>query len=206
MRTSTPRRRLAAAVCALAAATLAGFLGVGTAHAASAHPAPAAAQAPSTRTITVSRPMHVVGFDAAIAKAHGYTVRTSTRGQQYVAKAGSAAVTPANTVEGPCGDSWITYTAIGGRQAVVGTGYTINPDFGVPLGGIWHVAVVDNAGTGIVTSYPTSGSLAWSTTYVTRHSVTGYSYASVVPSSSWVLTDEGFTCHSGGPSANTTLR
>ena len=205
MRTSTLRRRLTAAVFALATATLAGFLATGTAHATSAHPA-SAAQAPSARTITVSLPMHVVSFDAAIAKAHGYTVRTNAQGQQYVTKAGSTAVTPTNTVEGPCGDSWITYTAIGGKQAVVGTGYTINPAFGVPLSGIWHVAVVDNAGTGIVTSYPTPGSLAWGTTEVTHHSVTGYSYASVVTSTSWVFTDEGYTCHSGGPSANTTLR
>jgi hypothetical protein len=205
MSSSTLRRRFAAAVSAVAMATLAAFLGMGTAQAASAHPAPAV-PAQSVKTITVTRPMRVVGIDAAVAKAHGYTVRTDAQGKQYVAKLGSAAVTPQNTVAGPCGNSWVTYTAIGGKAASLGTGYVLNPDYGLPVSGFWEVAVVDDAGTGYVeNSNPVTGSFYWDDNYTTYHSVTGYSYAEVVSDNSYVITDEGWLCYSAAPSANTTL-
>ena len=211
MRILIPGSRFAATVSAIAVAMLAPFLGAGTAQAASALPTTnavtqAAAQAQSKPTITVTRPMHVVGIDAAVAKAHGYTVRTNAQGQQYAVKTGSAAVSPANTITYTCGSSWLSYTAIGSRAGTVSTGYAINPAAGVVAEASWEVAVVDNHGTGLVPNTPTTGTLSWGTTEVTHHSVTGYSYAQVVWENSWVVTVEGILCYSGGPWASTILR
>jgi hypothetical protein len=217
MRTSASptRRRFAAAVSAIALAALALVIGMGTAQAAAVHSTPTAAQAAtqtqSTRIIRVTEPMHVVGIDVAVAKAHGYTVRTDAQGQEYVAKIGSAAVTPQNVEPGPCGNSWVDYSAIGERSAspryvaVVSTGYAINPTYGLPFEGSWVVAVGDNAGTGNVNfPNPVSGSYAWSASDDTYHSVTGLSTATVLESS-FVVTEEGWACYSAGPYASTTL-
>lgn len=58
--------------------------------------------------------MHVVGFDATVAKAHGYQVRTSADGRQYSVRIGmAAAVSPDNQVGGNCGFSYVYEYGIG---------------------------------------------------------------------------------------------
>jgi len=76
------------AVCTFAAAvTMALTSGVSPSSAAPRPADPAAA---------VRGDMHVVGFDAAVARAHGYQIKTAANGRQYPARAGAAssAVSP----------------------------------------------------------------------------------------------------------------
>src|ERR1700754_2965341 len=52
----------------------------------------------------VTVPMTITGFDATVAKAHGYTIRTNAQGQQYSVKSGAAAaVSPNGVIDGNCG-------------------------------------------------------------------------------------------------------
>jgi hypothetical protein len=207
------RRGRTLAVIAVLASALSVALSPGAyAATATAHPAPVAAQVQSATVIKVTQPMKVVGFDAAIAKAHGYTVHTNAQGQPYVTKIGAAAASPQNVVEGECGDSWVDYSAIGERSAspkyvaVLSTGYTLNaPDFGVAIEGYWVISVADPAGIGrVVDEDPVGNGVTWSHSWDTYHSKTGYSLATVLVSS-YVITDEGWVCNSGGPYASTTL-
>ncbi len=39
------------------------------------------------RAVKVVIPMHITGFDAAVARAHGYVIRTGPGGRQYSVKA-----------------------------------------------------------------------------------------------------------------------
>ena len=56
----------------------------------------------------VTVPMTITGFNAAVAKAHGYVIRTDAQGREYSVKAGTPdAVSPDNTVYGNCGSSYI---------------------------------------------------------------------------------------------------
>jgi ABC-type amino acid transport substrate-binding protein len=176
-------RRIAAV---FAGAALAAGLAVGTAQAGESTAIPATATA--TRTAQhgelISVPMKIVGFDPAVAKAHGYEIRTDAQGHQYSvkigAKAGSAAarVTPNNSLDGNCGTSYLWYYAIGNQAATLDTGF-----YNLPAPAIhytWKVSVTDAIGTGVV---PWSGILAlrgsWEGQTVTHHGTTGYSTAKV---------------------------
>jgi len=73
------------------------------ANASSVH-ARAAASPSSPRTVRITVPMRIIGFDAAVAKAHGYVIHTDSHGRAYSVKAGTAsAATPNNRVYGNCG-------------------------------------------------------------------------------------------------------
>jgi len=156
-----------------------------------------AAAAPYTVRITVQ--MHVVGFDAAVARAHGYTVKTAPDGHQYSVAKG--AIVPATTVPGNCGTATMDYTATGGKAATVYTGFTV--DDGAWLFS-WNVAVTDNAGVGTNSwgDYLASDH-QWYVTWPTHHSVTGYSWAQVTSGSAFL--DNGDTCAAAPVSASTTL-
>jgi hypothetical protein len=69
---------------------------------AAAHPA---SSAPPFRLISV-RPMRVVGFNIAIARAHGYMIITR-HGVEMSVPAGHPNAKPLNTVSGNCGDSYV---------------------------------------------------------------------------------------------------
>ncbi len=120
---------------------------------------------------------------------------------------------PDNSEEGGCGISYVDYTAIGERstapkyEADLSTGYTIEAaTYGVAIEGYWVIAVADPAGTGDVVDEDAVGNgVTWSKTWVTYHSKTGYSLATVLQSS-YAYTDEGWLCGSAGPYASTTLK
>ena len=178
-----------------------------TAHAAvtSARPAP-----PSNSKL-IKTSMHIVSFNAAVAKAHGYEIRTNAQGLQYSVKIGSKLSLDSNpVVYGNCGDSYIYYSWIGYRSASPHYGASTYTGYDViapAVEGHWQVTYVDNAGTGTVnTSNAANGTPFWSTSYDTWHSVTGYSYADVDPNGSWALLDNGALCYSGGPWDSTTLQ
>ena len=161
--------------------------------------------------------MYIAGFNAAVAKAHGYKILTNAQGLQYSAKIGSAAsrnsaaFNPASdpVKYGKCGDSYIYYRAIGHRAqnpryiASTFTGY----DVILPVvEGTWKATYYDRAGAGTVFDYAaTNGTPYWSTEYDTLHAVTGYSWGEVDTNASWVLLDNGAFCHSAGPWESTNL-
>lgn len=156
-----------------------------------------AAQAPFT--VRITDPMRVVGFDAAVARAHGYTVKTAPDGHQYALAKG--ALQPATTVDGNCGSATLDYTATGGKAATVYTGFTVDDgawEFN------WSVAVTDDAGVGTENwGDPLASRTQWYDTWITHHSVTGYSFATVT--SGAALLDNGDVCAAAPVSASTTL-
>jgi len=159
--------------------------------------------------------MYIVGFNATVAREHGYEIRTTAQGIEYSVKIGSLAwrnqAVPASdpVIYGNCGDSFMFYRAIGHRStnpkyiASTDTGYNVN----LPtVEGTWQATYYDNHGAGTVTQYnATNGTQNWSTEYNTLHSVKGYSWGEVDPNASWVLLDNGGLCYSGGPWESTTL-
>ncbi|MBR7825114.1 hypothetical protein KDK95_02260 [Actinospica sp. MGRD01-02] len=182
-------------VLALSAAVIA-LVGLTAATAGTA----SAAAAPHTVRVTVQ--MHVVGFNATVARAHGYLVKTAPDGHQYaVAKGANSAVVPNTTVPGNCGTATMDYTAIGGKAANVYTGFTV--DDGAWLFS-WNVSVTDNAGVGNESwgDYLASDH-QWYTTWETHHSVTGYSWAEVTSGAAFL--DNGTTCEAANVSASTNL-
>src|SRR5580704_10981411 len=76
-----------------------------------------ASQAPPSHARLIKVGMHIVGFNAAVAKAHGYEIRTNARGMQYSVKIGSKESPDSDpVVYGRCGDSYIYYNWIGYRS------------------------------------------------------------------------------------------
>ncbi|MDQ2738465.1 MAG: hypothetical protein M3Y35_07605 [Actinomycetota bacterium] len=72
-------------------------------------------------------PMHVGGFDAAIARKNGYVVKTDSEGRQYSVKAGvrSSTVHPDGSVTSNCGTSYVNEYAIRNRAVELYTGYGV---------------------------------------------------------------------------------
>ena len=208
-------------VAALAVTTAAAVGGAAPAALASTGgaPAPTPTSSGTSNTHNVTPPasgimikagMHIVGFDAAVAKAHGYQIRTNAQGLQYSAKIGSVASPDSDPVKfGACGDSYIYYNAIGHRSvnpryiASTFTGYDVTAPV---VEGTWQATYHDNAGSGTVTDYSaTNGTPYWSTEYDTLHSTSGYSWGEVDPNRAFVVLDNGGLCYSGGPWDSTTL-
>ncbi|MBR7833689.1 hypothetical protein KDL01_10465 [Actinospica durhamensis] len=175
----------------------------------------AAAKSSATSTIAttsyVTAPAKIIGFDAAIAKAHGYVIKKDAQGREYSVKASEAglsqsalALQPQNevTLSGNCGSSFMEYTAIGSKKATVYTGFSLVGSSAYYYD--WDVAVTDSAGTGTEEFYDYLDSdWSWSTIWLTSHSVTGYSTARVVYGYAYQL--DGGICYSELPAASTTL-
>ncbi|WP_034269566.1 hypothetical protein [Actinospica robiniae] len=162
-------------------------------------------------TYRITAPAHVIGFDSAVAKAHGYVIKKDANGREYSVKASAAglsssaasAVLPAETKDGNCGDSFLEYTAMGSKQATVHTGFNLIGSTAYYYD--WDVAVTDSAGTGTKEFYGYLDSdWSWSTMWLTVHSVTGYSYARVV--NGYAYQYDGAICYSELPSAEITLK
>jgi hypothetical protein len=185
---------------------------VGTSDAALAAPAASTSTATAPATVEVTQAMHITGFNAAVAKAHGFEIRTNAQGQQYAVRIGAplnASVTP-NTpvVTGSCGQSFMYYNAIGHRATAPRfmANYTSGYRVILPtIGGQWVMYFQDRAGIGVITKNgATNGTPAWSNSGTTYHSLSGRSEAWVT-TSSWVMLDDGLICTSEGPSDITNL-
>lgn len=158
---------------------------------------------PISTTTTVTSPMYVIGFDASVAAANGYAIRTDSRGLQYSVKVGSnAQVSPYSTgnILGNCGSSYITFTSIGNNKANFQTGFGV---FGTAVYYGWYVSVTNPLGS---TAYSWGGGLFfrnyWEssvTTYYTPY--LGYTFATV-STSSYATLSNGAICYSGGPQAS----
>lgn len=168
-------------------------------------PASAANQlSPISTSTTSTSPMYVVGFDASVAAANGYEIRTDSQGRQYSVKIGSTAkVSPYDTgiINGNCGTSYITFTSIGNNKANFQTGFGVFLGAAVYYG--WYVSITNPFGS---TAYSWGGGLffrsTWEspvTTYYTPYF--GYTIAAV-STSSYATLSNGAICYSGGPQAS----
>jgi hypothetical protein len=172
----------------------------------SATAASAAVAAPRTpaspQAVKVVVPLHIVGFDPAVARAHGYVIRTDSHGRQYSVKAGTkAGATPDNVVYGGCGDAFIYYYALGNRAVAVNTGWDVNFD---AVYFSWKYYMVDRGGT---SSHTHSGWLlqsSWST-YDQWGGMTQGPSSAFVAANSYVDLADGVTCAPSGASASTTI-
>jgi len=174
-------------------------------------PGPGAAMAatPSSAFVPVGivrTEMHVVGFDAQAAAAHGYEIRTTLDGKQYSAKktasATSLAATPTSVIEGNCGLSYVYEYGIGNRAAELYTGYAVYQDV---IYWRWQVRLDDRGGS----SYrnylggPNLGS--WQVDQVIGGLAPGGARAMVIPGNSWALLVNGAICTAGAASSSTTI-
>jgi hypothetical protein len=151
----------------------------------------------------VTVPMTITGFDAAVAKAHGYTIRTNAQGQQYSVKAGAAdAVSPNGVVDGNCGSSYIYEYAVGNHGVDIQTGFNI---YTPAVAYYWKYWMRDGGGT---SSHSHAGGLAlrtsWSDDERWGALTPGYA-TSWVDTGSDAILDNGGVCTSGGPSASTDI-
>ncbi|WP_145831057.1 hypothetical protein [Actinoplanes teichomyceticus] len=115
--------------------------------------------------------LSLVGFDAEVARAHGYEVVTLPNGSQasvptdQAAAASSGKYVPTSgvlkkktsggattfdyaEVDGECGRSYVSLWAQGNRRAELDTGLHVdNVDAGTPWDVHWSVTISDNGGT-----------------------------------------------------------
>lgn len=189
-----PAKLLAAAICTAAAVIVAPV---------AASAATSAPRAPADPQVTVTM-MHVVGFDAKVAAAHGYVIRTGPDGKQYTAKQGSSATNvPHNVVGGNCGYSYVYEYGIGNRAIELYTGFSV---IAPEVGGHWQVRLHDRGGTSFRNYNVTpSANGIWQIDQVIGGLTRGPAQAVVVGPASFTILDNGTVCYSGGPSDTTTI-
>jgi hypothetical protein len=164
---------------------------------------PATASSPAKPANAVKVAMHIVGFDASVAAANGYTIKTDANGKQRSIKndastnaVESNVVTPDNQIDGNCGSSWIYYNAIGNSSASISTGFALF----FPATSYWWFVRINDAGG--QNNHVWAGGLAnlfgWSVYQQVGGLSHGLSVATVSVQSSAVLANGG-VCKSGGP-------
>lgn len=143
--------------------------------------APVAAAPAQHHSVTMVSRMRLIGVDAAVAKAHGFSTQR--------------AVQPDNTVYGDCGSSYVTVTPVGNLHALIQTGFTVNEN---AVEYSWTVHVVDDYG---VSDKHWSGGLAFRTSWIGTNnfhsSGTGWVFVSVT--SGIAIMWNGDICFSEGP-------
>ena len=151
----------------------------------------------------VTAPMTIIGFNAAVAKAHGYVIRTDAQGRQYSVKAGAPnVVSPDNTVYGNCGSSYLYEYAIGLDQVDIQTGFNVNTP---AVAYWWEYSMRDGGGT---SSHTRAGGLAARRSWGDDER---WGALTRGPASAWVdsgsdaILENGDVCTSGGPSDSTTI-
>jgi hypothetical protein len=144
----------------------------------------ASAGVPASRAV-ISRPMVIVGVDAAVAKQHGYEL----------------AGRPDNTVGGSCGTSYV-YLNGSYRRFDFTTGFTINSDRAPAVEYYWHVHVT---GPSYSHTFPYGGNLAlrhsWHSSGSASVGRSGNYTASVNSADSFAILANGSVCHSAGPAS-----
>jgi len=160
--------------------------------------------------------MYVGGFDAAVAKAHGYKIVTYANGDQQAvpvnsksglpkgpllvkASARKGGVSPDNssgdTVYGDCGYSWIAGEQTGTHQIELSSGFGVD-DAAVEYS--WTVQLSDENGT---STHHASGTLALDSSWSDEWTgLNQYDYSiDEALTSSYAIMDDGSVCYSGGP-------
>lgn len=162
------------------------------------------ASAPTPQLLrSIATPMHVGGFDPAVARAHGYEVRTSPDGTQYPVKSGSSAtVTPDNVVSGDCGFSYVYEYGIGNRAVELYTGYSVVSSV---YQWYWQVRLDDRGGSSYRNWEGGANNGIWQVDQVVGGLTRGGARATVISYNSVAFLDNGWICYSGGPFATTTI-
>jgi hypothetical protein len=180
-------------------------VGASAAPAAVAASAPAAVPAHATDATaeTITTGMHIVGYDRAVAAAHGYTIKTDSEGREYSVKNGTMQPQKSVTLSGDCGSSTATITHIGNHKATIATGFVLSGIDGYAIDYNWNLDVLDNWGT---TRHHWGGGLAsrrsWSSQPFTFTSAgAGPAWAIVDSGSSYAVLIDGGLCYSAGPAA-----
>lgn len=156
----------------LCVAVLAGVFAASPAHAST----PA-----SPRAVMIVMPMRVIGFDPAVAKAHGFSTKSPIR--------------PDNTVYGDCGSSYVKITPTGNAHGLIQTGFTVDED---AVSYSWTVHVIDDYG---VSNKHWSGTLLFRTSWVGTNDFhsTGPDWAFVEVTYGVAVMWNGDVCYSEGP-------
>lgn len=178
---------------------------IGAAAALAVFATPAHADQPKSASVTT--PMHIVGYDRAVAEAHGYTIKTDAQGREYSVKSGSnvAVVTPNTTISGNCGSSTVTFVNIGNHQAKLGTSFALSGIDGYAVDFHWHVDFIDNYGA----SYKEWGGgldlrRTWAGSFTFTSRGAGIAWAEL-STGSFAILEDGGVCYSGGPVAETNI-
>ncbi|WP_298344910.1 hypothetical protein [Ferrimicrobium sp.] len=160
----------------------------------------------STSPIVASSPMTIVGFDAAVAKEHGFRIVTMPDGHQAAVAdtvVGNAQVSPDGEVGGDCGISYVTIASGAPGSFSLLTGFhldTAATDYE------WHVQV-DETDLNYEHDFSWGGPLAFRTRWYGRDSAvnvpSGDYLAVVSDTSSLAILWDGGVCYSGGPESST---
>jgi hypothetical protein len=177
---------------------------------------------------TVEAPFNLVGFDAGVARAHGYEVVTLPGGSVASVPAKHAAAARGGTYKpttgvlepagkqpdsgptanayqekvGECGRSYVSLNSTGSRKANLGTGFFLdNTSAGNPWDVHWTVHITDNGGVSNQGYSEGDGRIAGNAWLGRNRVLTltrGYALAKVT-AGSWTLTTRGWICYSYGP-------
>jgi len=173
------------------------------------------AKGPAAGQRLLRQGMNVVGFDAAIARAHGYKIVTYANGDQQSVPVNPASrlpkspilrhgrgMVPANSdydkVIGNCGTSWIAVmqTAPGQVQMASGFGVSSSPAVGYS----WTVSLSDANGT---SQQSASGSLwfrnSWARSW---NNLNQHIYTFDLVQSGLADLEDGTICYAGRPSVS----
>ncbi|GIE80483.1 hypothetical protein Aph02nite_64330 [Actinoplanes philippinensis] len=175
--------------------------------------------------------MSIAGFDADVARAHGYEVVTLPDGAvasvpaekaeaarlgKYIPRsgvipppAGGVSTSAYGETVGDCGLSWVQISPRGGAKASLTTGMTLVPDSGGPWDVHWWVDVADTGGysTQPYTEYDgyySSIGLSWTAKARSLNLTRGWANVTVT-FGSFTITEAGWICYSYSPTASTTI-
>ncbi|WP_406635007.1 hypothetical protein [Amycolatopsis sp. WGS_07] len=148
--------------------------------------------------------MHIGRFDAAVAAAHGYEIRTYPNGTQYsVPKGAPAGLAPHNVVTGDCGRSWVWEDGIGNASVHLDTGFNVRT---AVIGRSWTVTLDDNGGESTQGFSGGPSGAYWDEGRNVGGLTRGPGYAVVKGGGgNFAILIDGGVCYSGGPSASTTI-
>jgi len=173
----------------------------------------ATAKGPAAKQRVLRRGMNVVGFNAAIARAHGYKIVTYANGDQQ-----SVPITPGshlpkspilrhgrglhpdansdyNKVIGNCGTSWIAVMQTGPSQVQVASGFGVNSSPAV--GYSWTVTLTDANGT---SQQSASGALFLRTSWGRSwNNLNQHGFTHDFVSSGLADLEDGTICYAGRP-------
>lgn len=158
--------------------------------------------ATAPRAVLVETGMERVGFDADIARANGYEVRTAPDGRQYGVRPGENETFGFAEVFGDCGSSYISYEGRGGGTTETITGFEVRD---VVAAGEWEVDIVDQGGVRVIPFDVTPGQTFWDGFSLQTNQTLGSSSAEVDPDFSQVVLVDGAICVSGGPATFTNI-
>ncbi len=145
-------------------------------------------------------PMTIAGFDTKVAAAHGFAIRTDSKGRLVsvpVTASAKASVSPNNMETGNCGSSWVYIYDVGVKK------YRVDTGFGVQTSAINYTWYVNIVGPHYDITPHWQGGLAFSTVWSTSYYGT-VSYGGTYSAKAWGQATlwNGSVCVSMGPIDN----